>query len=190
MSTKRIKAVVVGQPNVGKSSLINAISGASLHVGNFSGVTVEKKEVHFKEGDYQVTLIDLPGLYSLNAYTPEEHVTKEYLDHHSYDLVINVIDANTLGRNLALTLQLLDRHPKMLVVVNMIDEVRSAGGSIDALALENLLGVSVVIASSKTLEGIDLFTQKIVTTFEAPQAPRKIYYDEKIEDELDLLAKV
>ncbi|NPA81764.1 MAG: GTP-binding protein, partial [Epsilonproteobacteria bacterium] len=102
---KQIKIALVGQPNVGKSHLINAISGAHLHVGNFSGVTVEYKEVTFQRGEYEIKMIDLPGLYSLDAYTPEEEVTKKYLLNEEYDLIINVIDSNNITRNLTLTEQ-------------------------------------------------------------------------------------
>ena len=110
---KTIKIALVGQPNVGKSQLINATSGAHLHVGNFAGVTVEYKKVEFTRGDYRIEMIDLPGLYSLETYTPEEEVTKKYLLNESYDLIINVVDANTVARNLNLTLQLCTLEKKI-----------------------------------------------------------------------------
>lgn len=190
MSPAVIRAVVVGQPNVGKSSLINTISGASLHVGNFSGVTVEKKEVHFRSDGFAVTMVDLPGLYSLHAYTPEEHVSKNYLLSGEYDLIVNVVDGNALGRNLALTLQLLEMGKKMIVVVNMIDEVKKLGGSVDAIGMSSLLGVPVILASSKTRLGIELFTRAIVDAYRNPAAAGKIYYDEKIESEIEPLAQI
>ena len=104
---KQIKVALVGQPNVGKSHLVNSISGAHLHVGNFTGVTVEKKEVKFERDGYEITITDLPGTYSLNAYSPDEQVTKDYILKESFDLILNVVDANSLQRNLGLTLQLL-----------------------------------------------------------------------------------
>jgi ferrous iron transport protein B len=185
-----IRAIVVGQPNVGKSSLINAIGKSSLHVGNFSGVTVEKKEVTFKRGETHVTLIDLPGLYSLHPYTPEEHVSREFISSQSYDLIVNVIDANALERNLSLTLELLDREKKMIVVVNMIDELIAFGGKIDATKLSEILGVPVMLVSSKTKEGVEEFAQKVVDMHASHVGERTVYYDEKIEQEIEVLQSI
>ena len=131
MSKKTIRVALIGQPNVGKSHLVNSITGATLHVGNFSGVTVEKKEVIFERDGYEITITDLPGTYSLNAYSPDEQVTKDYILKESFDLILNVVDANSLQRNLGLTLQLLDMNKKTIIAVNMIDEVEKNGGSID-----------------------------------------------------------
>jgi len=187
---KKIKAVMVGQPNVGKSSIINSISGARLHVGNFAGVTVEKKEVFIKKDDYEIDIVDLPGIYSLNAYTPEEHVAKNYLLNEDYDLIINVVDANVLQRNLIFTMQLLDMNKKMILVVNMIDEVEKKGGKIDAQKLSTLLGIPVILTSAKEHRGVDEIVDKIISTKNLPKMQRKIYYNEKIEEEIEKLTKI
>ncbi len=187
---KKIKAVMVGQPNVGKSSIINAISGARLHVGNFAGVTVEKKEVSIHRGDYDIEIVDLPGIYSLNAYTPEEHVAKKYLLFQDYDLIINVVDANVLQRNLIFTLQLLDMRKKMVLVVNMIDEVEQKGGKVDAEKLSKLLGIPVVLTSAKEKRGVDEIVDTLIATYNDPRCECKIYYNERIEEEIDDLAKI
>ncbi|BCD68023.1 ferrous iron transport protein B [Nitratiruptor sp. YY09-18] len=187
---KKIKAVMVGQPNVGKSSIINAISGARLHVGNFAGVTVEKKEVDFTYQDYAINIVDLPGIYSLNAYTPEEHVAKRYLINEEYDLIVNVVDANVLQRNLILTLQLLDMNPKMVLAINMIDEVEEKGGSIDAVKLSELIGRPVVLVSAKEKRGIDDLVKMIIDEYNTPHEKRKIYYNERIEEEIEKLSKI
>ncbi len=187
---KQIKAVMVGQPNVGKSSIINAISGARLHVGNFAGVTVEKKEVQIKRRSYEIDIVDLPGIYSLHAYTPEEHVTKKYLLHESYDVIINVVDANVLQRNLVFTLQLLDMRKKTILVVNMVDEVERKGGKIDADKLSKLLGIPVVLTSAKEKRGVDEILDRLIQTYENPECGCKIYYNEKIEEEIENISKI
>ncbi|MRI83230.1 MAG: ferrous iron transport protein B [Nitratiruptor sp.] len=187
---KRIHAVMVGQPNVGKSSLINAISGARLHVGNFAGVTVEKKEVRFQRGEYGIEIVDLPGIYSLHAYTPEEHVTKEYLIQEEYDLIINVVDANVLQRNLILTLQLMDMGKKMVLVVNMVDEVEAKGGRIDGPLLAKLLGIPVILTSAKEGRGIEELVESMIQVYERSDAIATITYNEKIEAEIDFLTAI
>ncbi len=121
---KNLTIALVGQPNVGKSMLINAISNSKLRVGNFSGVTVEKAEVSFDFQNHAIRIIDLPGTYSLNDYTQDERVTKEFLENEDYDMIINVVDATNLERNLFLTTQLLGLNKKMIVALNMMDEAK------------------------------------------------------------------
>ena len=118
---KTIKIALVGQPNVGKSMLINSISNSRLKVGNFSGVTVEKKEVIFKYKDYNIKIIDLPGSYSLENYSLEEKVVKNFLNQNEYDIILNVIDSTNLQRNLLLTSELLALNKKMVIALNMSD---------------------------------------------------------------------
>ncbi len=187
---KQIRAVMVGQPNVGKSSIINAISGARLHVGNFAGVTVEKKEVTLQKGEYDIDIVDLPGIYSLKAYTPEEHVTKRYLIQEEYDVIINVVDANILQRNLILTLQLLDFRRPMILVVNMVDELEEKGGKIDANMLSTLLGIPVILTSAKEKRGVDEVVDKLIEVYEQKVCECKLYYNEKIEDEIEQLSQI
>lgn len=187
---KQIKVAIAGQPNVGKSSLINSMSNAKLHVGNFTGVTVEKKEVFVKSNFFDIQMTDLPGIYSLNAYTPEETVAKNFLLNEKYDIILNVVDANVLSRNLIFTLQLLDMHKKMILVVNMIDEIKAKKGSIDAQKLSTLLGIPVILTSAKTSQGIDEINKTIIDTYEKNQNDNKIYYAQKIEDRIKELTDV
>ena len=121
---KAIRIALVGQPNVGKSMLINSISNSRLKVGNFSGVTVEKKEVIFKYKDYNIKIIDLPGSYSLENYSLEEKVVKNFLNQNEYDIILNVVDSTNLQRNLLLTSELLDLNKKMIIALNMSDEAK------------------------------------------------------------------
>src|SRR6056300_949467 len=109
----KIKIALVGQPNVGKSMLINSISNAHLQVGNFTGVTVEKSEVHFEFQEYKFTVIDLPGTYAFTDYSIEERVTHDYLCNEDYDLILNVVDATNLEKNLQLTAELMTMSKKI-----------------------------------------------------------------------------
>ena len=118
---KLIRIALVGQPNVGKSMLINSISNARLHVGNFTGVTVEKAEASFETDRYRINIIDLPGTYSLNDYSPDEKVTKTFLEEGEYDIIINVLDSTNLEKNLLLTTELLELNHKIIVTLNMTD---------------------------------------------------------------------
>lgn len=185
---KQIRVALVGQPNVGKSHLVNSIAGASLHVGNFSGVTVEKKEVRFERDGYEITITDLPGTYSLNAYSPDEQVAKEFLLKNDYDIVINVADANALQRNLALTLQILDMGKKTILAVNMIDEVEKNGGRIDNEEISKMLGIPVLLVSAKEKRGIDELIKKILEMYEFGKAENKLFYDQNIEDAITALS--
>ncbi len=187
---QKITAVLAGQPNVGKSMLINAISDAHLKVGNFSGVTVDKTEVEFNYcdekscSDYEIHIIDLPGAYSLNDYTIEERVTKEFLHKEEYDLIINVIDSTNLERNLILTAELLELGKKMIVVLNMIDEAEKEGIEIDDKQLSTILGVPVIKTSAKEQIGIEELKEEIVKVYKKPYTEGKIIYSDVIEEEI------
>ncbi|EJB79321.1 ferrous iron transport protein B [Helicobacter pylori Hp H-4] len=149
---KEITIALVGQPNVGKSSLINALSNAHLKVGNFAGVTVDKMEVSLVHKEHQITIIDLPGTYALNDFTTEEKVTKDFLEKGQYDLILNVVDSTNLERNLALSAQLLDTNKKMLLALNMWDEAQKEGIKINTKKLSQELGVVCVPTSARSKE--------------------------------------
>ncbi|MUU42533.1 ferrous iron transport protein B [Helicobacter pylori] len=149
---KEITIALVGQPNVGKSSLINALSNAHLKVGNFAGVTVDKMEVSLVHKDHQITIIDLPGTYALNDFTTEEKVTKDFLEKGQYDLILNVVDSTNLERNLALSAQLLDTNKKMLLALNMWDEAKKEGIKINTEKLSQELGIVCVPTSARSKE--------------------------------------
>ncbi len=149
---EEIIVALVGQPNVGKSSLINALSNAHLKVGNFAGVTVDKMEVGLIHKEHQITIIDLPGTYALNDFTTEEKVTKDFLEKGQYDLILNVVDSTNLERNLALSAQLLDTNKKMLLALNMWDEAQKEGIKINTEKLSKELGVVCVPTSARSKE--------------------------------------
>lgn len=187
---KPIIVALAGQPNVGKSSLINAISNAKLKVGNFPGVTVDKIEISFRLCDeikcteYDVKIIDLPGAYSLSDYTIEEKVTKSFLLNDEYDIIVNVVDATNLQRNLLFTTQLLETGKKVIVALNMIDEAKKEGIEIDEKQLSKILGVPCIKTSATTKEGIEALKAAIVKTHETKGSSAKIIYSDPIEEEI------
>ncbi|MCQ2826865.1 ferrous iron transport protein B [Helicobacter pylori] len=165
---KEITIALVGQPNVGKSSLINALSNAHLKVGNFAGVTVDKMEVSLIHKEHQITIIDLPGTYALNDFTTEEKVTKDFLEKGQYDLILNVVDSTNLERNLALSAQLLDTNKKMLLALNMWDEAQKEGIKINTKKLSQELGVVCVPTSARSKEdrlNTDLLLDEMVRLY-------------------------
>jgi ferrous iron transport protein B len=181
---KQIKIALVGQPNVGKSMLTNAIGDTKLHVGNFSGVTVEKKEITFIHNDYEITIVDLPGTYMLTNYSIEEKVTNDFLTTEEYDLILNVLDSTNLERNLQLTSELLNLDKKMVIALNMYDEAKKENIEIDSTYMSKLLGVSAVSVSAAEKEGIEQLAETIVSTYEQPKKKSKLIFSEAIEEEI------
>ncbi len=184
-----IRIALVGQPNVGKSMLINSISNARLHVGNFTGVTVEKAEAFFETDDYRINIIDLPGTYSLNDYSPDEKVTKNFLETDEYDIIINVLDSTNLEKNLLLTTELLELNRKMIVTLNMTDEAEKEGLKIDENIIADVLGLPVIKVSAMTKLGIDALIAEAIETFEKPARPSKLVFSDVIEEEIGAITR-
>jgi len=128
---RTINVALVGNPNCGKTSLFNLASGAHEHVGNYSGVTVDAKEGYFDFEGYHFKIVDLPGTYSLSAYTPEEIYVRRHIIDETPDVIINVVDSSNLERNLYLTTQLIDMNVRMVIALNMYDELESSGNTLD-----------------------------------------------------------
>jgi len=179
-----IRIALVGQPNVGKSMLINAIGNTRLKVGNFSGVTVSKKVVKFEYNDQAIEIIDLPGSYSLNDYTQEEKVTKNFLFNEQYDLILNVIDSTNIERNLYLTTELLALNKKMVIALNMSDEARKENVSIDSEQLCRIIGKPCLKTSAVEKTGISDLLNAIINVHQAPNPPSRLQFSDVIEEEL------
>lgn len=163
---KEVKVALAGNPNCGKSSLFNALTGSHQRVGNFSGVTIEKHEGYVDYRDYRIRFIDLPGTYSLTAYSPEELVTRNYLIEEAPDIVVNVVEGPNLERNLLLTTQLMEMEVELLVALNMYDEVEAQGIDIDVKQLQRLLGCHIIPTSAKKKQGLDSLLDHVIRVFE------------------------
>ena len=163
---RTINVALVGNPNCGKTSLFNIASGAHEHVGNYSGVTVDAKEGFFDFQGYHFRIIDLPGTYSLSAYTPEELYVRKHIIEETPDVIINVMDASNLERNFYLTTQLIDMNVRMVIALNMYDELEASGNQLDYIQLSRLIGVPMVPTISRHGEGIDNLFHIVISLYE------------------------
>ena len=184
-----ITVAVAGNPNAGKSTLINAIAGSRLHVGNWPGVTVEKKEASFEYKGIKIRLVDLPGTYSLSPYTQEEIIARDYLVHERPDLIVNVVDSTNLERNLYLTVQILELGIPVVLALNIFDEAEAKGYTIDVPGIEDMLGVIAVPTSAIKKTGLDELLQAVLETAKSPEkrAPRELNYGVDIEAAASLM---
>lgn len=181
---QKINIILVGQPNVGKSSLINALCKSNLKVGNFSGVTVEKASAKIVYKNYTLEFVDLPGTYAFDGYSEEEKITQNYIKTQNYDLIINILDSTNLERNLILSSQLLECQKKMILALNMSDEAKKEGFSIDVKKLEELIKTPSISISSKTKENLNALLDLIIQTHEASFSPFFRPYGEQLEEEI------
>ncbi|MDN5102814.1 ferrous iron transport protein B [Aliarcobacter butzleri] len=163
---KKLKTVLAGQPNCGKSTIFNLVSGIEQHIANYPGVTVDKKTGFFKYENYKIEMVDLPGTYSFSSYSLEERVAKEYIINENPDIIVNVVDASNLKRNLYLTFQLLEMGLPVIVVLNMIDVASRRGIKIDSKKISSMLGCPVVEASGAKGIGGDEIMKSVVSLYE------------------------
>lgn len=165
-----MRFALAGNPNSGKTTLFNGLTGSTAHVGNWPGVTVDKKEGVYKKCPEPISVVDLPGIYSLSPYTPEEVISRNFILDEKPDCVINIIDATNLERNLYLSTQILEIDVPMVIALNMIDEVERNGDVIDAKKIEEKIGVPVVEISALKGRGLD---ELMTRAYEASRTPRK-----------------
>ncbi|MBF0331558.1 MAG: ferrous iron transport protein B [Candidatus Omnitrophica bacterium] len=184
---KKLRIALCGNPNAGKTSLFNALTGGRQHVGNWAGVTVEKKEGYTTFGDYSVEVVDLPGTYSLTAFSMEELIARDYIIHEAPDVVINVIDSTNLERNLYLSTQLIELGCKAVIALNMADEARHKGIVINMQKLGELVGMPVVSTVAKDGTGIkDLLREAVAVKESKEPLSRHIHinYGADVENEI------
>jgi ferrous iron transport protein B len=191
---KDITVVLVGNPNIGKSTIFNSLTGANQSVGNYPGVTVEKKDGFKSHRGYNINFVDLPGIYSLSAYSDDEIVSRDFLVNEKLDIVINVIDASKMERSLYLFTQIVELGISVMIVLNMIDILGLQGKVIDKEMMSNLLGVPVFIALTNKDIGITSILDYIVDVVEEgklkKQITAKVDYGENIKEEIDKLEKL
>lgn len=183
---RTINVALVGNPNCGKTSLFNIASGAHEHVGNYSGVTVDAKEGFFDFQGYHFRMVDLPGTYSLSAYSPEEIYVRKHIIEETPDVIINVVDASNLERNLYLTTQLIDMNVMMVMALNMFDELEASGNKLDYEKLSDLIGIPIVPTIGRTGTGIEKLFHVIIESYEGSdyitKGIRKVVRNEVLND--------
>jgi small GTP-binding protein len=190
--SKEIVVALAGNPNSGKTTVFNNLTGSRQHVGNWPGVTVEKKEGSYTYQGYKVRVIDLPGVYSLTAYSPDEVVARNFILQARPDVVVNVVDASNLERNLYLTVQLLELEARLVVALNMMDVARIRDYQIDVDSLARELGAPVVPMVANRREGHKALQETIQAVFEGETELEKVnlYYGGELEEHLKELEGV
>ena len=186
--SKDLVIALAGNPNCGKTSLFNSLTGSKQHVGNWPGVTVEKKEGSFKFEGRNIIVVDLPGTYSLGAYSEDEVVARDFILKSKPDVVINVVDSSNIERNLYLTMQLLETGAKMVLALNMMDEARNKNIEINVNKLSKTLNIPVVATVATKSEGIKALIKEAIRIGDAKEENvYKIDYGKDIEKEIKLL---
>ncbi len=187
-----INVALIGNPNVGKTVIFNELTGAKQHVGNFPGVTVEKKEGKCTYNGIDMNVVDLPGTYSLTARAIDELIARDYIVEENPDVVVDIVDAANIERNLYLTLLLLELEANLVVALNMFDVAESKGDRIDVEILSNLLDIPVVPVAAIKRKGIRELKEEIIKASKRKNRNKKmvIDYGEEIEKELKRIEKV
>ncbi len=188
MKRKRIRIALAGNPNVGKTTLFNAITGTKQHVGNWPGVTVEKKTGVKKFKGYDLEIVDLPGTYSLTAYSMDELIARNYIVDEQPDVVINILDATNLERNLYLTSQLMELNARIVIALNMFDLLENRGDELEIKKLEKLLEIPIIKTIAKTEEGVEeLLEETIKESEKGPHHEHIFGFGKDIEDKIIIL---
>lgn len=189
---KEIIIGLAGNPNSGKTTVFNNLTGARQHVGNWPGVTVEKKEGSCSYNGYSIKVVDLPGVYSLTAYSPDEVIARNFILEEKPDVVVDIIDASNLERNLYLVIQLLEMGAWVIVALNMMDEADSRKYRIDVEGLSRLLGAPVVpMVANRNRGTVELFDEIVkVAENKARVKGLKVEYGREVEEEISKLEKL
>ncbi len=179
---KSIRVALAGNPNVGKTSILNHLAGTSLKVGNWPGVTVEKREGKVKFWDYEINLVDLPGIYTLEPISEDEWVAYNYISREKPDLILNIIETPNMERDLLLTIELLEHEIPLIIALNMTDEARKLGIEVNGHWLSELLGVRVLKTNGRTGEGVKALLPNIVEVFNLKERPKPLRYSKELEE--------
>ncbi|MFH1786823.1 MAG: ferrous iron transport protein B [archaeon] len=190
MNEKKLRIVLAGNANVGKSVLFNALTGMHQHIGNWPGKTIEKAEGTFYFHDYLIDVIDLPGIYSLSTFSIEEKISRDYIALENPDVVINVIDASVLERNLFFTLQLIEMGAPLVVALNQVDLAKKKGITIDHEKLSELLGVSVVPTVAIKDKGISALLAEVVSVSKQKQRRHELKYGKQVEEKISEISRL
>ena len=188
-----INVALVGNPNSGKTSLFNALSGASEHVGNYSGVTVDAKVGHFSYKGYKINLTDLPGTYSLSAYSPEEVYVRRHLYEQMPDVIVNSVVASNIERNLYLTTELIDLNQRTVVALNMYDELSASGATLDYATLGAMMGVPMVPTVARSGRGLEALLDTVIEMFEGTNSVARhihVGYGSVMEEQIAVVASM
>ncbi|MDD4873946.1 MAG: ferrous iron transporter B, partial [Dehalococcoidales bacterium] len=190
--SKKITIALAGNPNSGKTTIFNNITGSHQHVGNWPGVTVEKKDGFRDHHGYNIKVVDLPGVYSLTAYSPDEVVSRNFIVDDKPDVVVNTIDASNLERNLYLTVQILEMGAPLIIALNMMDMVEATGHHINVQALSEEIGARVVPMTASHNKGTDDLLKEIIDIYPGKQQHTlfKLNYGHEAETEIAKLEKV
>jgi len=190
--SKKITAALAGNPNSGKTTIFNALTGLHQHVGNYPGVTVEKKYGTCHINGYELNIVDLPGTYSLAAYSTEEIVTRNFILEQKPDVVIDIVDASNIERNLYLAVQLMELNVPLVLAFNMSDIARHKGLVFDISALSELFGLKIVQTIGNRQHGIDKLLKAVIETVQSPQPnyTNRIKYGAEIENEITKICKL
>ena len=179
---KRIVVALAGNPNVGKTSILNHLAGASLKVGNWAGTTVEKREGKVSFMGYEIVLVDLPGIYTLEPLSEDELIASKFLTEEKPDIVLNVIETPNMERDLLLTVELLEHEFPMVIALNMWDEAQKLGIEVDTKRLSELLGVRVVKTNGRTGEGVKALLSHLVEVYQLREYPKRLHYSREFEE--------
>jgi ferrous iron transport protein B len=189
---RMISIALVGNPNCGKTTLFNRLTNSKEHVGNYSGVTVGASKSTFEKNGYHFDLTDLPGTYSLTSYTPEELYTRNFILQEMPDIVVNVVDASNLERNFFLTSQLIDMDIKVVIALNMYDDLLASGSKLKIKKLAKLTGIPIVPTTASSGEGLEALLEKLIDVYEDRDPIVRhihIHYGEEMEKSIDLIRK-
>ena len=187
LAKNKLRIALIGNPNSGKTTLFNALTGSNQHVGNWPGVTVEKKSGIMKHKDYELEIIDLPGIYSLNAQSLDEKIARNFIVNEQPDLILNIVDAGNMERNLYLTMQLLQYRKPVLIALNMIDLLEKMDMIVDYPKMETMLNCPIMPISATKKEGLEELKNKLISvdSFQEYISTAKVAYDEVIFASID-----